>query len=225
MMANNQKEIASYPFYIVDMDGTLYYKRPMQIQMAMKLVGYYGLHIHRLPELMALKAYRKLRDREELADKDDRETWILQVLADKYHLSVERTQKVITDWIMNRPLKTLFACRDKQLLDFLQMRKAQGARVFIYSDYPAEDKCEALQLQVDGVYWPDGECIMVLKPEAQGLEYILRCNDLDRSQVLFIGDRAEKDGACAEQMGVDYMILKKSRRARRKQYAAILERK
>ena len=217
-------QIANYQTYVVDMDGTLYFKRPMQIKMALKLLGYYGLRLYRLAELMALKDYRKLRDREDLADRDDRESWMIQTLAEKYHLSPERTKRVIEDWILVRPLKTLYACRDKALIHFLQERKKQGARLFVYSDYPAEDKCAALHLQTDGIYWPDGENITVLKPSPQGLAYILKSNCLEKEQVLFIGDRREKDGACAEQMGVDYVILKKSRVSRRRQHAEMLKR-
>ena len=36
-----------------------------------------------------------------------------------------------------------------------------------------------------------------------------------------IGDRYEKDGICAENAGIDHLILKRTRSARKEQYLAM----
>ena len=51
-----------------------------------------------------------------------------------------------------------------------------------------------------------------------GLSLILRENSLNPSDVLMIGDRQEKDGQCAINAGTDYLILKSTPSARRRQY-------
>lgn len=221
MHCNRKPE--QYRVFIVDMDGTLYYKRPMQIKMALQLLGYYCIHLFRLPELFMLYDYRKLRDQDALSDQEGFEQIIVRKLSQKYRFSEEKARQVIDQWILTRPLKILYDCRDRQLISFLDKQRSNGKKVLIYSDYPAENKCKALGIQVDGIYWPDGESITVLKPSAQGLNHIIHSNQLDRQQILFIGDRQEKDGACARSANVDCFILKKHRSARRAQYKRLME--
>ena len=63
--------------------------------------------------------------------------------------------------------------------------------------------------------------IKVLKPNPEGLEFILsqlgvstneedgmRTDGSRKSDILYIGDRTEKDGLCAEEVGVDFYLWK-----------------
>lgn len=218
MVENGMKPITDYQVYVVDMDGTLYYKRSMQIKMAYRLLGYYLTHFHQIKELFLLRDYRKLRDLEELSDKADIEEIIQQKLSRKYRYSQEKVRRITEKWILKRPLDILYQCRDKRLICFLDEARQNGKRVYIYSDYPAKDKCDALGICVDGLYWPDGKHICVLKPSADALRYILDSNGADYAQVLMIGDREEKDGCCAARAQVDYLILKTQPVVRMLQY-------
>ena len=40
-----------YTTYIFDVDGTLYYKRPLQLEMAFRLMLYYATHFYKIKEL------------------------------------------------------------------------------------------------------------------------------------------------------------------------------
>ena len=209
-MRDAKFETKDYQVYIVDMDGTLYFKRLMQIRMALRLLWHYLIHIFRLRELFILYSYRKLRDRDDLSENSDFEDVIIQQLSKKYRCSKTQIQKIVSEWILTRPLEVLFSTRDNHLITFLRNQRKAQKKVYIYSDYPAIQKCAALGVQADDVYWPDGERISVLKPAVQGLNYIIKQNHLEKSQILFIGDRLEKDGVCAQNAGVDYLILKKN---------------
>lgn len=221
MVHTYTKGVSEYAVYVVDMDGTLYFKRPMQIKMALRLMWYYGLRLYKLKELLLLSDYRKLRDLEELSDWEDLEDIITVRLCEKYGYSPERTRRIVNEWILRRPLDTLYGCRDRRLTEFLWDAREQGKKVFIYSDYPAVDKCSALGIHPNGIYWPDGKNIQVLKPAPQGLAYLMKENSIQKEEVLFIGDRLEKDGACAEACGIEYLILKKKKSARTAQYRRV----
>ena len=45
MDKNLHKSIKEYKNYVVDMDGTLYYKYPMRLQMLVQMAGYFLVHI------------------------------------------------------------------------------------------------------------------------------------------------------------------------------------
>lgn len=217
-MVKQKKLLKDYDAYIVDVDGTLYFKRPMQIKMAFGLALFYFFHVTKLKELLLLRDYRKMRDKEEVSGNDNFESVIIRELSDKYNYSEERINSIIEKWIFEKPLSVLYKCRDKQLISMLAEQRKQGKKVFIYSDYPAEDKCAVFGVYADGIYWPDQKRIYVLKPSPDGVRYILNENRLDKSSTVFIGDRYEKDGKCAESAGLDYLVLENNRFKRVHQY-------
>lgn len=215
MVKERSKRIEDYGAYIVDVDGTLYFKRPMQLRMAMQLVLYYVFHLFKVKELLLLHDYRKMRDKDEISDKEGFENIIIAELSEKYGFPEKKTAGIIEKWILKKPIDILYECRDKRLIAFLNEQKNTGKKIYIYSDYPAVDKCTALGIKADGIYWPDKTRITVLKPSPQGINFIINENGLDKSDVLFIGDRYEKDGKCAENGGVDFLILNGSSQKRK----------
>ncbi|MBE6617234.1 MAG: hypothetical protein E7627_04755 [Ruminococcaceae bacterium] len=220
---NPIRNIYSYNTYIVDMDGTLYFKYSMQIRMLFVLLGYYIIHPLRIKELFILQYYRKLRDIEELSDNTEFGKIIVSQLSQKFNVEEEKVQSIIDYWILQKPLKILRKCCDKKLRCFLELQKNNLCQVYVYSDYPAVEKCKALNVHPTDVFWPDGERIFTLKPSPTGLDYILRQHRLDRSKVLFIGDRLEKDGLCAKRNEVDYLILNKTKLSRYMQYLKLFK--
>ena len=211
-----------YSAYVVDVDGTLYYQRWMQIQMALYLLSYYLFRPYRIKEILILYSYRKLRNGNTFAEESNHEQIIIQKLARAYHRSEAQIQEIVHEWILTRPLQILYSARDQHLIAFLQKQVHDGNKVYIYSDYPAIQKCDVLGISANDIYWPDTTRISVLKPSSKGLEYILQSNHLSPSDVLFIGDRMEKDGLCAQGASVDCLILRRNRFSRWIQYKYIL---
>jgi phosphoglycolate phosphatase/putative hydrolase of the HAD superfamily len=82
-------------------------------------------------------------------------------------------------------------------------------KIAIYSDYKAEDKLKAMGLKADLVVSSTDSDIDRLKPDPAGLFHIVRQMNVLPQDCLFIGDRPELDGVCAEQAGMPCLIVEK----------------
>jgi FMN phosphatase YigB (HAD superfamily) len=89
----------------------------------------------------------------------------------------------------------------------------------VYSDYPLEEKLEALlPFKPDFAFSANDAEINCLKPNKKGLSHIVNVLKLPVEDIVFIGDRFEKDAVCAKQTGMDYIILSHSFLIRNKNY-------
>lgn len=208
------KKFAGYTTYIVDVDGTLYFQKQVRVQMFCTLACYYFFHPLCLSELLALYKYRKIREIDMFKGDEDFEHKEYCYVAKLFKKEPEWAQSIIERWMHSYPLKIIAKNRDCMLIKILQERRNEGARVIIYSDYPVEDKLNALGMQCDSMYYSGDEIISCLKPESRGLANIVKKEDLRIEDCLFIGDRYEKDGLCAKSIGMDYYILKRNKRKR-----------
>ena len=102
MDKNLHKSIKEYKNYVVDMDGTLYYKYPMRLRMLAQMAGYFLVHIRNYREVFLLKDYRHLRESEELLKEADCESRIRLLLSHKYHFSSEKVDSIIEEWMYRR---------------------------------------------------------------------------------------------------------------------------
>ena len=109
-----------YTTYIFDVDGTLYYKKMLQVEMALQLLGYYVLNIHKIKELFLLKEYRELREEEDITGNSGFEQTIRSRLSNKYKIQLEQVDEVIDKWIMSRPLSLIKKYRDQTLLTWIK---------------------------------------------------------------------------------------------------------
>ena len=131
MDKNLHKSIKEYKNYVVDMDGTLYYKYPMRLQMLVQMAGYFLVHIRNYREAFLLKDYRHLRESEELLKEADCESRIRLLLSHKYHFSSEKVDSIIEEWMYRRPLRAVYKSRDRQLLAFLKKQQKKGHHVYL----------------------------------------------------------------------------------------------
>jgi len=184
-----QKKLGEYRLIILDMDGTLYYQFPLRICMCIELALYYSFHIRRIAELFMIRRYRK-----------------------KYEKGIlEKETPVVLHWMQEKPLRYIALFRDRKLISLVRRLREQGAKIVVYSDYPVRKKITALSgLTTDYFFCAADACIQCLKPDAQGLNNILHITGEAAGNSLFIGDRYEKDGKCAENAGMDYIILDKN---------------
>ena len=77
----------------------------------------------------------------------------------------------------------------------------------MYSDYPVEKKLQALGLQPTHAYWSGEPIVDCLKPDVRGLNNIIAELGLDRAEILYVGDRDDRDGECARRAGVAYLDI------------------
>lgn len=203
---------SKYDLLIFDMDGTLYFQRGMQIKMALRLISHVLSSRGGLKDLSIILKYRKLREKWDSSISVDEEK-LYRAVGDDIGVSNSRVHSVIQEWMFERPMDVVRECRDEKLVRLIAGLSGEGKKVCIYSDYPTEDKCRAVGLSesVPQYYCGKGE-IRTLKPNPSALFYIMNeYPDIPKSRVLMVGDRADRDKACADNAGIDSLILGKYR--------------
>lgn len=140
-------------------------------------------------------------------------------LAHQYGIPIYRAEHIVHDWMVKRSLPFVYRFRDKKLLSLLKDIGKHSTKIIVYSDYPVVSKLEALGLMPDAAY--SSEDVNCMKPMPDGLLDILKKNGVSVSKCIFIGDRFEKDGKCAENIGMDYCILPQGKFKRKNFYAML----
>ncbi|MEM7212309.1 MAG: HAD family hydrolase [Pseudomonadota bacterium] len=189
-----------------DVDGTLYDQRPLRRRMLLALLTHCLLHPHdlRLPRL--LQTYR--RSREDLADEESDQIEVRQYdrPATSLGLPSDEVRQAVETWMHERPLKYLRSCRYPGVGRLFEQIRASGRTIAILSDYPSEAKLRALHLEADLQVAATDADVRRLKPHPLGLQRLLERMRLPADACLYIGDRDERDGACARRLGVHYLI-------------------
>jgi len=194
------KNLTEYKAIVLDMDGTLYYQFPVRVCMAITLFFHYLWRLHRISELIEIYRYRK-----------------------RYELGkMQEPTSNIVYWMQKKPKKYIALFRDNRQISMVQNLQSRGMKVVVYSDYPLEEKLEALLPFVPDSYCSANDAeIQCLKPDTTGLLQIVNTLNLAIADIVFVGDRFEKDGLCAQQAGMDYLILSQSCLVRKAIYKKI----
>ena len=189
-----------YKIWIFDLDGTLYRQAPLRAEMALRLSAYYFLRPWRLSELLLIREYRAAREKFFLPDEEN-----FGRLDRKYKLPSE---KIINEWMIERALPAVRRWRRKKILSAIDEHRRAGDPAIVYSDYPVEKKLRSMGLTVDHEFWSGDPLIDCLKPEARGLNNIIERLNLLRAEILYVGDRDDRDGEGARRAGVAYLDVK-----------------
>lgn len=190
---------------IFDLDGTLYDQRRLRVRILAELVVYLARHPNRWRYVLALIRYRKLRER--LADLGAKNVDRLQyrLVARSFGLPESLIVAFIDEWIERRPLPHLRAARLSGVIEFFDMLRTHNIRIGVLSDYPVADKLKALDLSADAVCYSLEGTGGYLKPHPAGLRLMLERLGLQSSDCLLIGDRIERDGACAAALNMPFL--------------------
>lgn len=197
-------KLKEYRTWLFDLDGTLYSQTPLRIEMAARLLIYYFSRPWQLSELLLIREYRATREKFFLADEEN-----FARLERKYKLPAE---KIINEWMIDRALPAVRRWRREKILRAIDEHRRAGGLTIVYSDYPVEEKLRAMSLTVDHGYWSGDPIIGCLKPEARGLNNVIERLGLLRAEILYVGDRDDRDGECARRAGVAYLDVKEFER-------------
>lgn len=204
-------EPAQYKAFLVDLDGTLYRQRPVQLAMALELL-LFGLH--HVPWLRAFrKEQEKMREEARAHGAEfSPSPFRAQLSRTAERLGAEETdlERVVTGWMFERPGKWLKRTHNRALFSELEAFRARGGRTALVSDYPASHKLEALGAQtLFDLVVASGETqgLTRLKPSPDG--YLLAAERLGVSpeQCLVIGDRKDADGLAAERAKMAFRLV------------------
>lgn len=201
------KNLSDYKTWIFDLDGTLYHQKPVRIEMALRLLFHYLIRPFKFRELLMLRDYRLLREQRFKAEETDFQKSQIAEIAQRYNTNTAAVEKIVDFWLIQKPLKILKRwCRDK-VLSAIKTQQAKGTTIIVYSDYPVAEKLQALELQPNYSFWSSDNLIRCMKPDSKGLKNILKHLKLNPAEVLYVGDRDDRDGLCASGAGVDYLDI------------------
>jgi phosphoglycolate phosphatase len=190
---------------VFDVDGTLYSQPRLRRTMLRQLL----LHAARSRSLQTLQVLRTFRRvREQLGNEQASGFAQLQYerTAQMRGLKAAQVKAIAEEWIEQRPLPSLLACRYPGLSRLFAALRANGKRIAVFSDYPASAKLQALGLQADDVACATDRDVGKLKPDPSGLQRLLARHGTAPSAALMIGDRADRDGAAASRLGVPVLL-------------------
>jgi len=193
---------------IVDLDGTLYFQFPVRLCMLCSIVFFCLTHPFKIKHIKLVRSYRRMYAKG--IDHSER----CLALSKEFDLDINQTEDIIQKWMIHKPLRSVRRFRDKNLIKLLADKKNRGYKIIVYSDYPVTEKLKALDFTPCAAY--AAEDVGCLKPSPEGLLHILSENELEAADCLFIGDKYDKDGKCAENAGMEYIILPQSKPGRKR---------
>jgi phosphoglycolate phosphatase len=191
---------------VFDVDGTLYDQRRLRLGMLRELLGH-TLQSRSLDTLLILRTFRRVR--EALGEQAGADFMMQQYAqtASRHGTTPAAVRALTDEWMEQRPLPLLAACRCAHVAEVFAGLRAAGKQIAAFSDYPAVAKLAALGLQADVVVCATDADIARLKPDPAGLLSILRQTGVAPERALMIGDRFDRDAAAAERAGMRALIL------------------
>ena len=190
---------------VFDVDGTLYDQRRLRLTMLRELARH-AWTTRSLETIRILRTFRQVR--ESLGERPGADFLELQYLetAARHRCAADAVRALATEWMEARPLPWLAACRYPHLDRLFAALRARGKRIAVFSDYPAQAKLAALQLQAEPVVCATDPGIARLKPDPLGLRVILEQTGAAAGRTLMIGDRFDRDAAAARAAGMATLI-------------------
>ena len=124
-------------------------------------------------------------------------------------MSADRVDALVTEWMVERPLKHLLRCRADGLLPLLDFLIQRGIKVGVFSDYPPQLKLDALGIggRFSVVLSSTDPDIGRFKPHPRGFLVAAARWQIDPAEVLVVGDRPDTDAAGAAAAGMPCVIV------------------
>ncbi|MFH1139008.1 MAG: HAD family hydrolase [Pseudomonadota bacterium] len=192
---------------IFDVDGTLYDQRRLRIKMALDLARSCLFRPSGWKELLVIRTFRRTRAGLAGGEVQNLAAAQYQACARKLGIAPRQVEHIIEKWMFRAPLRHLGACRRPGVRDFMLLLKARGIKTGVFSDYPAREKLEALDLHPDVVLAATDPEVDRLKPDPKGLILTARRLGIPARECLYIGDRDDLDGAAARSAGMGCLIF------------------
>jgi len=190
---------------VFDVDGTLYWQKGLRRRMLRDLLLSAMVSSRTREDLRILRRFREIREtlgervREGFAEAQYR------LPAEASGVTPERVAAAVRRWIHERPLRYLRRYRVDGIEQWMEELRTQGVCLGVYSEYPAEAKLQALGLAVDVAVDSTDPEVDAFKPDAKGLQVVMKRLGAQAAHTLFVGDREDRDRPCAEAAGVAFL--------------------
>lgn len=196
---------------IFDVDGTIYNQSKLRKRILVSLLIYYSARPWKYKDLYILYHFRKEREKHAGRHFNSLEEEQYEWCSKKTGISISYIKQVIDKWIFNYPNKFLLNCMYPGAKEFIKTITDYNILTAVYSDYPAEKKMQMMNLDFNMLVSSTDHFINAMKPSVRGLDHIIKeLNIRDRANCLFIGDRYELDGECANFAAIPFLLLIKN---------------
>jgi len=159
----------------------------------------------------ALSVFRKVREGLRHAGEADMSLAQWQYIAAAQRIGWEPAalERLVTEWLYQRPLKYLPFCRRHGLETFCAFLENQGIHMGVFSDYPVLDKLKSLGVanRMSVTLCATDPEIDAFKPYPTGFLHACTLWGLRPEEVLYVGDRPEVDAVGAHNAGMPCVIL------------------
>lgn len=207
-------QLLSLPKAIIfDLDGTLYDQIKLRYYMLLVILKYSIRHPLGLMNLKIVWDFRRMRTKYGRFAVRNLENQQYIWGAQASRVTPERVRRVVHEWMYEKPLPHLVACRYPGATELFSQLRGKGIKIGIFSDYPAREKLQALGLSADVLMSATDKDVNRFKPDPRGLLVIAAKLQVAVQDCLLIGDHDGKDGECARRAGMPYIIIDRRRRA------------
>lgn len=222
-----KKSIGTEPEYfesirgiVFDVDGTLYSAFSLQCLIILQL-AVSGLKRPALFRqlLKAISAFRKAQEILRCSDnpENDLREKQLKLASSMSGLKKESVCCMVREWMEKIPLRHIPLAKRSGLESVLRGLKKKGYRIGIFSDYPCEEKLDALGIRsfIDAVSCSTDRGIGVFKPHPRGFEVIAEKLSLSPREIMYVGDRKDVDAAGALSAGMKPALISRFKKGNR----------
>ena len=195
---------------VFDVDGTLYEQSGLRRAMLLRLIRAYAFHpLQGRKASRVIGAYRRAQEELRFCTSADPAQQQAAVAAGRAGVSTEECERIATRWLHHEPLRVLARYRRADLVETLGELRANGIRLGVVSDYPADDKLAALGIRqfFDVVVSAQDPDVGAFKPNPRGLQVCLARLGVRAEHALYVGDRPETDAAAARSSQVGCVII------------------
>lgn len=193
---------------IFDVDGTLYNQSKLRKRVLLNLLSHYAARPWKYKDLLILYHFRKERERRASKNFNNLEQEQYEWCSQKTGFSVPHIKKVIQKWMFHYPNQFLLNCMFPGTKEFIESIADRNILTAVYSDYPSNQKLKIMELNFDILVSSTDYFINAMKPSPKGLNYIIsQLNIKNRANCLYIGDRYELDGECANSADIPFLLL------------------
>ena len=195
---------------IFDVDGTLYDQSKLRLRILFDMVAASIRHPLHLYDFKIIWDFRRAREQNSFSGESGIEEKQYVWGSERSGVSVKKVREVVYRWMFEKPLPYLPLCRYEGVQKLFHYLSEKNIKIGIFSDYPANQKISALGLWADVIVCSLDKEVDRLKPDSKGLFIAAEKLGVSVGNCLFIGDRDEKDGACAREAGMPFLLLKRN---------------
>lgn len=199
--------LKDYRLFIFDLDGTLYDQKPLRLKITSTLILRLITFRTGCTDLKIISEFRRQRELHKGFHSPTLITDQYEWCAGDLKVSSEKIRKVVEYYMFLFPLKFLKRYMYPGAIDLINWLRKEKYLVAVYSDFPVDDKLEAMGIRADFTLYSAHKPVCCMKPTKTGLQHICRQLNISPENAIYIGDREDTDGESARMAGIKFLLI------------------